>query len=429
MTRGSSAPAQTGEGEPDAGATAGRRPWAPGDREQVAVVSFSHTIQHMYVASLGVVYPFALADFHVSYAVLGVILGAAGVVGGLLQGIAGIVRRYSTRFLLGMQNLGMAVALGIAAVSPGIGLFAFARVFGTLASWPQHPVGSAHLAKRVPHRRGLVLAAHTTGGNVGTLVAPLIASAVIAAYSWRWALGLIGVLMALGSVITWTRVRPAPRTGPAAERSTPGAKAGATAVSLRQALRRRQAVAILVVGTITAAGRGVGVLTTYIPAYLRNALHLHAITIGVLVAVVSVGAVAAPMVGGHLSDRIGRRKVLYSIYALGALALAGFVLVGSDLLVVGLVGLCVGMFSFSEQPLRQSFFSDAMKGVDARAAFGMYFATQSVGALWITLLGFLVTDVGFRAAFFTMAGSFVLAGVILAIFARDAARPDAPALS
>ena len=62
--------------------------WRPGDRLQVAVVSFSHTIQHGYVAALGVAYPFVLADFHVSYAVLGIILGAAGIVGGLLQGLA-----------------------------------------------------------------------------------------------------------------------------------------------------------------------------------------------------------------------------------------------------------------------------------------------------------------------------------------------------
>ena len=149
------------------------RDWAPGDRAQVAIVSFSHAVQHSYVAVLGIVYPFALAEFHSSYAVLGVILGIAGLAGGLLQAMAGAVRRVRTRTLLGGQNLAMAAVSAVGALSPGIVVFGAARLAGNLVSWPQHPVGSAYLTERVPRRRGLVLAAHTAGGNLGTLVTPL----------------------------------------------------------------------------------------------------------------------------------------------------------------------------------------------------------------------------------------------------------------
>ncbi|HLI37034.1 MAG TPA: MFS transporter [Streptosporangiaceae bacterium] len=436
------------------------RGWAPGDREQVAVVSFSHAIQHCYSAMLGIVYPFALAEFHISYAVLGVVLGATGLAGGLLQGLAGAVRRFPARMLLGGQNLGIAVASALGALSPGFAMFAGARVLGQLASWPQHPVGSAHLTDRVPHRRGLVLAAHTTGGNVGTLVAPIIASAFIAAFSWRWALAAMGALLAASSLVTWARVRtarhqPGDRAAPdlpeddragSAGRATsppptaPGAAApgrdpgprqpAAVPVTLRRALRRRTAVAILVAGTISAAGRGLGVLTTYIPAYLRDGLHEPALTIGVLVTVVGVGAVAGPMLGGQISDRAGRRTVLYALYGCGAIGLASFVLVGSSLAALALTGLVIGVFSYSEQPVRQALFSDAMEGVSARAAFGAYFAiSQSFGALWVTILGFIITGASFRAAFFVMAASFVVAGTVIAVFARDraGAPPAAPA--
>ena len=435
------------EGQAEAGAShASAVPagWRHGDREQVAVVSFSHAIQHAYVAVLGIVYPFALADFHVSYAVLGVILSVAGIVGGLLQGLAGLVKKYSARVLLGCQNSGMALASVLGALSPGMVAFSAARIFGTLVNWPQHPVGSAHLVDRVPHRRGLVLSAHTTGGNVGTLVAPIAASAAIAAFSWRWALAGAGMVMALGSIVTWTRVRPGHDSaaghgsaaghdssaghGSAAERSVPAR----SQVSVRSALRRRKAVAVLAAGMIAGAGRGLGVLTTYVPAYLRDGLHERALTIGVLVTVVSIGAVFGPMVFGQISDRAGRRPVLYTLYAFGAAALAGFVLVGSNLLLLGLAGLCVGVFSYSEQPVRQALFSDAMDGVPARAAFGAYFAiSQSFGALWIALIGLLVTDVGFHVAFFVMASSFVAAGAVIAVFARDPtasqARPEVTA--
>ncbi len=202
--------------------SAARPRWQPGDRQQLAVVAFSHTIQHSYVAVLGIVYPFALVAFHTSYAVLGVILGVAGVTGGLLQGVAGWVKKVSSRTLLGAQNVGMALVSGLGAVSPNIAVFGLARVLGNLTSWPQHPVGSAHLTERIPHRRGLALAVHTTGGNVGTLLAPLAASAVVASFGWRWALAGAGLVMALASVVTWTGVKerrpqgvadPAPASG------------------------------------------------------------------------------------------------------------------------------------------------------------------------------------------------------------------------
>lgn len=404
------------------------RAWRPGDRLQVAVVSFSHTIQHGYVAALGVAYPFVLADFHVSYAVLGIILGAAGIVGGLLQGLAAVVRKYSTKVLLGSQNLGMALALVIAAVSPGFILFGAARIFGTLVSWPQHPVGSAHLTERVPQRKGFVLAMHTTGGNLGTLLTPLITSVMIAYYGWRPALLTIAGLTVLASLLTWTSVH---EPGHVSKRDQAKTDQGVKAAvdpqlpkkengSLLQALRRREAKAVLGAGMISGAGRGLGVLAVYIPAYLRTGLHMSPLTIGVLVTMVSIGALAGPGVGGYLSDRLGRRPVLLTLYVLGAAALVSFVLVGSDPIIVGLMGFFVGVFSYSEQPLRQALFSDVMHGVDARKVFGAYFAiSQSVGALWITALGIIITAIGFTSAFYTMAGSFIVAALIIGVFAKQ----------
>lgn len=70
----------------------------------------------------------------------------------------------------------------------------------------------------------------------------------------------------------------------------------------------------------------------------------------------------------------------YTLYALGAVSPAGFVMIGSSPFDLALAGLAVGVFAYSEQPVRQALFSDAMHGVSPRAAFGPYFAiSQSVG--------------------------------------------------
>ncbi len=366
---------------------------------------------------MGIAYPFVLADFHTSYAVLGLVLGVTGVVGGLLQGLAAVIKHVSARVLLAGQNLAMGVVTALAAVSPVFPVFAVARFMGALVSWPQHPVGSAYLTERFPDRRGSVLAWHTTGGNVGTVVVPLIASAIIALWGWRWALAVFAVLMALGSLVTSLRLRRAPAQEPAEPRQPGSAQPSA---SFRKAVFRRPALLVLAAGMVSGAGRGLGVLTTYIPAYLRAGLHLQPITVGALVTVMTTGAVAGPVIAGIMSDRLGRRQVLYVIYGAGALALLAFPTVGASLAALAGLALAVGIFSYSEQPLRQALFSDYTQGASARAAFGAYFAiSQSIGALWITALGAIITTIGFQAAFVTMAASFVVAGTIIAVSALD----------
>ncbi len=416
------------------------------DRRKIGIVSFSHAVQHSYVAMLGIAYPFVLASFHQTYAALGIVLGIAGVSSGLLQGLAGVVRKLAARLLLGVQNLVLAGMVLVAAASPGLALFGAARVFGSLSSWAQHPVGSAYVTEHFPQSRGKVLSYLTTGGNVGTLVAPLIGGVLIDTVGWRWALSVFAIPLVASALWTLTRLAddhgarheasapPAPLRAPgsgttaqdsATSDATVADTEGASGASrqaptrrLGQALRTRQAIAVLVAGMVSGAGRGLGVLTTYVPAYLRTGLHLSAVEVGLLVTVVSIGAVCGPLVGGRLSDRLGRRPVLLTIYGAGAAALIGFVLVGADPFALGAVGLGLGVFAYSEQPIRQALFSDAMHGVSARQAFGAYFAiSQSVGSLWVTALGFLITEVSFRAAFATMAGSFVVAGAIVALFA------------
>ncbi|MGH9101133.1 MAG: hypothetical protein ACRDV8_13015, partial [Acidimicrobiales bacterium] len=96
---------------------------ARGDASQLAVVTFSHAVQHVYVAGLAVAYPFVISSLHVSYGSLGIVLGVAGVAGGLLQGLAGFVSRVSARLLLSVQNFGMAIASLLGGIAPGFALF------------------------------------------------------------------------------------------------------------------------------------------------------------------------------------------------------------------------------------------------------------------------------------------------------------------
>jgi len=396
----------------------------PGDGRALGVMTAGHALQHFYVAGLAVTYPYVVAQFHVSYALLGLVLTVAGLAGGLLQGAAGLLRRMSARSVLFTQNVGMAVAALLGALAPGFGFFGASRILGALVSWPQHPVGSAYLSERFPTRRATVLSWHTAGGSLGTVVVPLAATAVIVTAGWQWALVMLAGALALGAVLVGLALpsdgqhRPVDEDGavPARSNDVSATKPQATVWSL---LRQRQVLAVLVASTVAAGGRGLGTLSAYLPAYLRSGLHLSTLSVGILFSVVMAASICGPLLAGSLADHFGRRSTLTITYLAGAAALAGFASVGRSLVGLGALGVAVGVLAYAESPLLQAVFSDLTDQSSSRSAFGAFFAiAYGVGSLWTAVLGWVISTAGFPAAFGVMAGSFLVAGVVVAGFVR-----------
>jgi MFS family permease len=179
-------------------------------------------------------------------------------------------------------------------------------------------------------------------------------------------------------------------------------------------------MALLVASTIAAGGRGLGVLTTYVPAYLRSGLHLPTLTVGALFTAVVAASIAGPVVGGMLADRFGRVRTLVITYAAGAAALLAFGYTGRDIAMLAVLGVCVGVLAYTESPLLQAVFSDLTQQGSARSAFGAFFAIScGIGSLWTAVIGRVVTAAGFPVAFAVMAGSFVAAAAVVAAFVRD----------
>lgn len=393
-----------------AATSAHAREGATEGRGQLAVVSLSHAVQHVYVSGLAVVYPFVVAGLHVSYGALGIVLGVSGVIGGLFQGFAGVFERVSARLLLTAQNFGLALASLLGAVAPGFNLFGAARAFGSVVSWPQHPVGSAVLVEQYRRRRAYALSWHVAGGSIGTAAVPIVVSALIAAYGWRVAVGFLTAPIAIGGLLVAWRLRV-----PARPRDAQPVRRSHDLAALKLLLHRREVVGALIAGTIAAGGRGLGTLAVYVPAYLKSSLHLAPVTIGVLFTVLLVGSIGGPVVAGHVGDRLGRRRVLVVVYLIGAATIAAYVLVGRGLVALAVAGLLVGVFAYAESPLLQAVFSDGLAGVEQQGAFGYFFAlSYGVGSLWTIALGFVIDRLGFRWAFDIMALSFVAAAFAVA---------------
>jgi predicted MFS family arabinose efflux permease len=263
-----------------------------------------------------------------------------------------------------------------------------------------------------------VLSWHTAGGSIGTVIAPLLLSAVIATAGWRSGLVVLGAGLLVGAVLVRTALPMEQRAS--ATSHDPTVVPTPPSVPLRQLVRRRRVVALLIASTVAAGGRGLGVLTTYIPAYLRSGLQLPTLTVGALFTAVVAASVAGPVIGGILADRFGRVRTLVITYVCGAAALLAFGYVGSNVAMLAVLGVCVGVLAYTESPLLQAVFSDLTRDGSARSAFGAFFAVSfGIGSLWTAVIGWIVTAAGFPVAFAVMAGSFLAAAVVVQALVRE----------
>lgn len=177
---------------------------------------------------------------------------------------------------------------------------------------------------------------------LASVVAPLTVPPLAAAIGWRAAFlsaAAVGVVVHL-AVRLWL---PAPR-----DRSDDGA-APSGPVPVRDTLRMKVLwrFALMLFGYATLMWG----LSTWIPSYLHSERGVSLSHAGVLMAVPSLGAAAATMLGGRLSDRLEghHRKVILPAMAAAAPAvclmalspsLAGSVICGTVAVVAGSSAIC-----------------------------------------------------------------------------------------
>ena len=149
-------------------------------------------------------------------------------------------------------------------------------------------------------RRGLAAGIASAGIGAGTVVVPLLATALIAAWQWRQALqGLAAGVLVVGLVATGLL-----RRAPSATARRGGAVAGHT---LRQALATRQFWWLYLMAV--AAGPGMFIPFAHASAAARDLGVPDARAVG-LVGLIGIGSLVGRFVIGGLADRVGRPLTL-----------------------------------------------------------------------------------------------------------------------
>jgi MFS family permease len=394
-------------------------------RATLALLSAQHGLIHAQTALLPLVLIAVTPVFGIGLGEIGLLIAVGNVLAGATQlAYAPLQRVVSRRSLLGAGGLLFGTAMTATGLAVTWAWFSAATIVARVAGSPQHPVGNALIAEQRPPRdHASAIAVHIAGGNLGTVAVPLVGAGLIAAFGWPVALAAVGIPgLAIGALILIVvRETGADRAAALAHGSV---RQAFGAVAREPDLRR-----LMAASSIAAAGRGIGVVSTFVPLYLSRSLDLDAGTVALMYTLLLAGSVPGPLVAGRLAGRFGHRPVLVGSYLAGAGALGLLVVAGDSIPLVWLAIGLVGALVFEEASLLQGLLVEAAPRAIRDAANSAYFTLMFVvGAAWAAALGALVAtlgdEIGFTVAFLVMGASYLVAIAFVARI-RAGGRPAA----
>jgi MFS family permease len=378
-----------------------------------SVVCGAHFFNHFQSSMLGVIYPLMMKELGMGYLAIASLSATYNTLGSVLQAAYGLIVPYVRRgVILGVGNC----LLGLSVLASGFAStyqhFFTTRLLGGVGSSPQHPVGSSILASRFSGSRGRALAFHTTAGQLGSLVAPLLAAVLITQMGWRGVFWTVGIATTIFGLICFA-FRDNLVLAPSAK-STSRAPVGWEAY--KKCLNNKNVMLVSLVFMAGAAGRGQDINEVYIIPHFVRDFHLD-ITYGAfLFTFIQVGSLCGPFVWGWASDRINRKLVIQISLLLSSLStlwLAWQQTIAAPLFVNLLV---YGAVTTSRQTLTQALLSDIVGEDLFDAAFSLYYFIGFISIpFWTVITGGVMTKYGFGPAFSVISTSYLLSMILLTL--------------
>jgi MFS family permease len=282
-----------------------------------------------------------------------------------------------------------------------------------------HPAAIATLASRYPARKGLMLSIHGMGGNVGDALAPLAVGALLAVWSWRTVVvvnivpGLVMAALILAYLGAFTVARNR-------DDAAPPHSVGDYAHNFGCLFRNRALMLISAatgLRTLTQVG-----LLTFLPVYLAYELDYSPWAVGVCMAVLQLAGFLAAPIGGHLSDRLGRKRIIMGGMTVTGITIVGMALAAKTPWFVVFVAL-VGFFLYAMRPALQAWAMDATPKNMGGSTVGLQFTFSAVGsAIAPAACGMIADAYDIYTAFYFLAGTIVFANVIMLFMPEETHR-------
>lgn len=359
----------------------------------LVALSVCHLLNDLIQSLIPALYPLLKKEFDLDFTQIGLITLAFQLTASLLQPTVGAYtdkRPMPFSLAIGMGSTLMGLLLLSVAQSYAAVLFAAALV-GT-GSAIFHPEASRVARMASGGRFGTAQALFQVGGNLGQAVGPLLAAFIVlphgqGAIAWVSVAALIAIAL-LTRVGGWYRANIKPRV-----------QAAAHAAGNLRSLSRGRVLFLITILMLLLFSKNVysSSLTSFFTFYLIERFDLPVQAAQVQLFIFMASIAVGTLVGGALTDRIGRRPMIW-ISILGVLPFT-MAMPYADLFWTGVLTIIIGLLTASAFPAILVYAHEVLPG---RVGFvsGMFFGFSfGLGGLGAAVMGGLADAYGIATVY------------------------------
>jgi sugar phosphate permease len=399
--------------------------------KDVWLISAGHGLTHWYTATFYVLLPLIGKELGLSFAEIGLIMTiqhVAGAVSNLPGGvIVDIVGQKG--YLMAASLFWVGVPYAFMAVSHDYWMLLVCVTLVGIGNNIWHPAAIPTLAWRYPQRKGLMLSFHGMGGNIGEAVAPVVIGLLLGVFTWRETVVINvipGITMAV-LILLMLGAFEMSRSDDPESINAKGEKRGLREYVAAYASLLRNKALMMVAFSSSCRTMVQSALLTFLPVFLAYELGYSTIMVGLCLTVIQVAGFIAGPIGGHLSDKLGRRQVVMSSMLLSGIMVIGMVLAGKTPFFVVFIAL-VGFFLYAMRAVLQAWALETTPKELAGSAVGIQFGITSLGGGVSPLIFGVIADAyGLYTGFYFLAGLIIFANLLVFFIPKETGQPAAAA--
>jgi len=371
----------------------------------------AHFAHHLVTALPVPLLPFIRDEFALDYTQAGVVIMAFNLAYGISQLPSGwLADRIGPRILLTIGIVGVALAGLLTGLSQTYVMAIVFLVLMGVAGGGYHPSAAPLVSRAVePKHQGRALGFHQMGGSGSFFLAPLISAGIAVAWGWRAPFIWLAIPTALFGITFYIllgrrlEVNSLPKATPEYHDKTQ---------SPSSYLPRL--VPFMVLSVFTQAVNFS--IIAFIPLFMVDHFGVAEAAAAVSISIIhSAGLWASPL-GGHISDRLGKvRVVLVTCLITGVLfCLLNVVPYG---LGIGALLLMIGIFMYIRMPSSESYIISQTPEHRRSTVLGIYyFSSMEAGGILSPVIGYCIDRFGFYPSFTGAGIAIVVVTLVCAAF-------------